>query len=145
MAETWRGAGQLAWLKHPFRIIDWAWAAIGGSLLSELMCVRVCFCVCACVCSCACECIFMPSHTHIIPRKDMWHIKYAQLGIVWCQWKEIYLKVMVHSCRSFGVWAWQIVVIELVIAHKHTHTLSHTLVVCNQSIHLVIDLTQRDG
>lgn len=52
-------------------------------------------------------------------------IKNAQLGIVWCQWKEIYLKVMVHSCRSFGVWAWQIVVVELVSAHKHTHKHLH--------------------
>lgn len=90
-----------------FCIMDLAWAAIGGSFLSECVCVHV------------------KAWNHILLCINMQGIKNAQLGIVWCQWKEIYLKVMVHSCRSFGVWAWQIVVVQLVIAHKHTHTHMH--------------------
>lgn len=88
-----------------FCIIDLAWAAIGGSFW-----VRVCVCA--------------KAWKHILLCINMRSIKNAQLGMVW---KEIYLKVMVHSCTSFGVWPWQIVVVELVIARKHTRA-THTLI-----------------
>lgn len=90
-----------------FCIIDLAWAEIGGSFW-----VRVCVCA--------------KAWKHILLCINMRSIKNAQFGMVW---KEIYLKVMVHSCTSFGVWPWQIVVVELVIARKHTRaTHTHTLI-----------------
>lgn len=60
---------------------------------------------------------FVKPWNYALPCINTQGIKNAQLGRVWCRWKEIYLKVMVHSCRGFGVWPWQIVVVELVIVH----------------------------
>lgn len=93
--------------------IHLAWAAIGRSFQS------------ACVLGGCGGGEVLWGWNHILLCINMQGIKNAQLGIVWCQWKEIYLKVMVHCCRSFGVWAWQIVVVELVIAHRHTHKHLH--------------------